>query len=76
MLTRNRWKEMLASLAAGQSMVPLGDNGPALRQLARRVWTLRAREAAMAAARPPAVSLRGAPSPEIGAQAPAAGPRS
>lgn len=46
MLTRNRWKEMLLSLAAGQSMVPLGDNQAALRQLSERIWALRAAEAA------------------------------
>jgi hypothetical protein len=76
MLTRIRWKEMLASLAAGHSLVPLGDNGPTLRQLSERVWTLRTREAARVAPRPQAVSPRGARSTGIGAQAPAAGPRS
>jgi hypothetical protein len=50
MLITNRWKEMLLSLAAGQSMVPLGDNGPRIRQLSAEIWTLRASEAARIAA--------------------------
>lgn len=53
MLTRNRWKEMLLSLAAGQAMVPLGDNQKAVRQLSERVWALRAADAAKRALRTP-----------------------
>lgn len=34
-------KEAWLSLAAGQAMVPFGDNGPALRALAERVSALR-----------------------------------
>ena len=44
MFTRNRWKEMLLSLAAGHRMVPFGDNGAALRNLSQQVWALRAAE--------------------------------
>ena len=51
MFTRNRWKEMLLSLAAGRSMVPLGDNRAALRKLSHDIWALRAREAAKNAGR-------------------------
>jgi hypothetical protein len=54
MLTRNRWKELLLSLAAGQQMVPFGDNRRAVRRLAERVWALRAVEAARHEAPPPA----------------------
>jgi hypothetical protein len=46
MLTRNRWKELLLSLAAGQRMVPFGDNRHEVRQLAERIFALRAAEAA------------------------------
>jgi hypothetical protein len=53
MLTRNRWKEMLLSLAAGQSMIPLGDNRAAVRQLSERIWALRVADAANAAKRAP-----------------------
>jgi hypothetical protein len=45
MFTRNRWKEMLLSLSAGQSMVPFGDNHAALRNLSQQIWALRAAEA-------------------------------
>jgi hypothetical protein len=41
MRTENRWKEFLLSLAAGQSMVPFGDNRATLRLLAQRVSALR-----------------------------------
>ena len=54
MLTRNRWKELLLSLAAGQQMVPFGDNRPAVRQLSQRLWALRAAEAACDEAATPA----------------------
>ena len=53
MRLRNRWKKLWLSLAAGQSMVPFGDNGPALRELSQRIWALRAAEAAKAAAPAP-----------------------
>jgi hypothetical protein len=45
MFTRNRWKEMLLSLAAGQQMVPFGDNRAVLRNLSQQIWALRAAEA-------------------------------
>lgn len=45
MFTRNRFKEMLLSLAAGQQMVPFGDNRAVLRNLSQQVWALRAAEA-------------------------------
>lgn len=38
----NRWREMLLSLAAGQAMVPFGDNGPRIRRLSAEIWALRA----------------------------------
>jgi hypothetical protein len=59
MLTRNRWREMLLSLAAGQAMVPLGDNRKVVRQLSERIWALRAADAAKRAApAPPRCSSR------------------
>lgn len=45
MFTRNRWKELLLSLAAGQQMVPFGDNRAVLRNLSQQIWALRAAEA-------------------------------
>lgn len=49
---------MLLSLGAGQSLVPLGDNGAAVRRLSRQVWTLRAAEAARVTRPTARVSLR------------------
>ena len=48
-MNSNRWKEALLSLAAGQSMVPFGNNSASIRRLSERVWALRAVEAASAA---------------------------
>jgi hypothetical protein len=45
MFTRNRFKELLLSLAAGQRMVPFGDNRAVLRNLSQQIWALRAAEA-------------------------------
>jgi hypothetical protein len=45
MFARNRFKELLLSLAAGQRMVPFGDNRAVLRNLSQQIWALRAAEA-------------------------------
>jgi hypothetical protein len=50
MQVRERFREMLLSLAAGQAMIPLGDNRRELGRFAQRVWQLRAAEAARLAA--------------------------
>jgi hypothetical protein len=52
MFRRNRWKEMLLSLAAGQQMVPFGDNQAVLRNLSQQIWALRAAEARRMAVAP------------------------
>jgi hypothetical protein len=58
MQTRKRFKEVLLSLAAGHSMVPFGDNGPAIQRLSQRIADLRAEQGADVARRAQAAPRR------------------